>query len=74
MSGLEINPTSRCVDDGWGGMDDFWTIIGVVWLLAFLLAAIRVVRTNHDVWAGFGVTCLGLWIFAAGWAIKWLWW
>jgi hypothetical protein len=55
-------------------MDDFWTIIGVVWLLAFLLATIRVVRTNHDVWAGFGVTCLGLWTFAAGWAIKWLWW
>jgi len=57
-----------------GCMDDIWTIIAVVWLLAWLLAAVRVVKTNHDLWAGIGVACLGFWSLAAGWAFKWVWW
>ena len=55
-------------------MDDIWTMIAVVWLLACSLLAVRVVKNNHDIWAGVGVACLGVWSFAAGWAIKWVWW
>jgi len=56
------------------GMDDIWTMMAVVWLLACSLLAVRVVKNNHDIWAGVGVACLGVWSFAAGWAIKWVWW
>ena len=51
-------------------MDDIWTIIAVVWLLAWLLAAVRVVKTNHDLWAGIGGACLGVLVFSGRMGIQ----
>lgn len=56
-------------------MDNLLPVIAACWMALWLfLAFVAVKFKEYDIWAGIGIVIIGIWLFVAGWSIRWIWW
>ncbi|MBC8280875.1 MAG: hypothetical protein H8E48_08840 [Chloroflexi bacterium] len=56
-------------------MDNPVVVILVCWMALWsLLAFVAVKLKGYDIWAGIAIIIIGIWLFGAGWSIRWVLW
>lgn len=56
-------------------MENPVAVIFFAWMALWLvLGFIAVKFKGYDIWAGIGIFIIGLWLFGAGWSLRWIFW